>query len=52
MEKDKNLDLEKALKIAADVQPIEVDGSTLLDVRLISLVPSFYVDAKNLLIAG
>lgn len=47
MEKEKHLDLEKALQIAADVQPIEVNGSTLLDVRLITSVLVFHVHLKN-----
>lgn len=33
VEKDKNLDLKHALRIAADVQPIEVEERTLTDVR-------------------
>lgn len=33
IEKDKNLDLELALRLAADVQPITVDASTINDVR-------------------
>lgn len=32
VEKDKNLDLKQALELAADVQPIEVDASTVNDV--------------------
>lgn len=33
IERDKNLDLELALRLAADVQPITVDARTLNDVR-------------------
>ncbi|KAG6677369.1 hypothetical protein I3842_14G022700 [Carya illinoinensis] len=33
VEKDKNLDLKQALELAADVQPIEVDASTVDDVH-------------------
>ncbi|KAG6628540.1 glycine--tRNA ligase, chloroplastic/mitochondrial 2 isoform X1 [Carya illinoinensis] len=33
VEKDKNLDLKQALELAADVQPIEVDASTVNDVH-------------------
>lgn len=32
VEKDKHLDLQQALELAADVQPIEVDASTINDV--------------------
>lgn len=33
IEKDKNLDLERALQLAAAVQSIKVDASTIHDVR-------------------
>ena len=33
IEKDKNLDLARALVLAADVQPIKVDADMIKDVR-------------------
>lgn len=36
MEKDKHLDLKQALQLAADVQPIKVEASTIDDVRTMS----------------
>lgn len=33
VEKDKNMNLKHALELAADVQPIKVDATTIEDVR-------------------
>lgn len=33
MEKDKNLDLGRALRLAADIQPVEVDTNVIDNVR-------------------
>ena len=38
VEKDKNLDLKQALELAAEVQPIQVDASTIEDVRTNTLL--------------
>ena len=36
VEKDKHIDLKEALQLAADVQPIKVEASTVDDVRTMS----------------